>query len=180
MPLYPNPPLNAAPNGLAPYTTGFTSFGTGGAANVINSSTGSNITTVAGTFYYTALWIPYNCTLTGIIACTGSAGGTDNWTVALWPGAGGTALATSSLSGIVAPAMTTKKAFVFTAPVNVEGPGAYFIGVQSNGTTAKILAHQNTIEGFITGSVAGSFGTVPSLSPASTYTANIGPEASTY
>jgi hypothetical protein len=167
-------------NGVSPYSTGFTAFSTGGDANLLNSSSGSSVTPVAGTWYYATLWIPYNCTLTGIIGCTGSAGGTDNWIVALWTAAGGAALANSSLSGIAAPAATTKKAFAFTGTVNVRGPGAYIIGIQSSGTTAKLLCFGNAVEGFATGSVAGSFGTVPSLSPATTYSVNLGPFATTY
>jgi hypothetical protein len=135
---------------------------------------------VAGTFYYAALYIPFNVTLTGIQVATGSVGGTDNWIVALWPIAGGSALANSALAGIAAPSSNTKKTFAFTGTVGVTGPGVFIVGLQSNGTTAKFLAFNNAVEGFATGSVAGSFGTVPSLSPATTYTANVGPFANTY
>ena len=166
--------------GIAPVTSGFTAFGTGGVTNVLNSTAGASGTTAAGTFYYAALYVPFNCTLTGIQAVTGTTGGTDNWIVALWPAAGGTALATSSLTGVVAPASNTKKSFPFTATVPVNGPGVYIAGVQSNGTHATYLAFSNAVEGFVTGGTASGFGTVPSLTPASTYTANLGPFMSTY
>jgi hypothetical protein len=166
--------------GVTPYSTGFTSFATGGSANLLNSSSGSSSSMAAGTWYYAALWIPYNVTLTGIIAVTGTAGGTDSWIAALWAASGGAALANSATAGTVAPAANTKKQFPFTSTVNVNGPGAYIIGLQSNGTTAQIHTFGNAVEGFVTGSVAGTFGTVPSLTPASTYTAFVGPMASTY
>ena len=54
-------------------------------------------------------------------------------------------------------------------------------GLQSNGTLCRLLAFGNAVEGFVTGTSAGSgFGTVPSLTPASTYTVNTGPFMNTY
>lgn len=174
---------NTVSNGINPATSGFTAFGTGGVVNVINSTSGASITMVAGTFYYAALYIPFNVTLTGFQVTAGTYTGspsTDKWIVALWPIAGGAALANSSLSGVTCPAQNTKQAFPFTGTRAVTGPGVFIFGLQSNGTTAKFLAFQNAVEGFITGSVAGSFGTVLSLTPASTYTVNLGPFASSY
>jgi hypothetical protein len=165
---------------VVPYTTGFTAFATGGAPNLLNVSSGTQLTPVAGTFYYASLWVPYNCTLTGIIAAAGTVSGSDSWIVALWTAAGGAAIANSALAGTAAPANSSKKQFAFTAAAAVQGPGAYIIGVQSNGTTNRIFVFPNNLEGFITGSAAGSFGTVPSLSPAGSYSQNIGPMASTY
>lgn len=171
---------NTVSNGITPATSGFTAFGTGGVTNTINSTSGADITMVAGTFYYSALYVPFNVTLTGFQVIPGSVGATDNWIVALWPIAGGAALANSALAGTVAPAAGTKKAFPFTGTLAVTGPGVYIFGLQSNGTTARFRAFQNAVEGFATGSVAGVFGTVPSLSPATTYTVNLGPFASSY
>lgn len=168
--------------GITPYTTGFTSFGTGGAANLLNSSSGSDTVMVAGQWFYAALFIPYNVTLTGVIVAPGSVGGTDKWIAALWPAAGGAVLANSATAGITAPAAgaSVKAKLAFTGTVNVAGPGAYIIGIQSNGTTARLRCFSNTVEGFIAGTQGGTFGTIPSLTPASTYTANVGPFASTY
>lgn len=181
---YPSPslasPLAVPSGGEIPVTGGFTSFATGGSANLLNSTSGGSLATVAGTFYYAALWIPFNVTLTGLIFTTGNVGGTDSWVVALWPIAGGSALANSSLSGIAAPAANTKKLYAFTGTVPVAGPAVYLAGFQSNGTTAKYMGFNNAVEGFATGSVAGVFGTVPSLTPATTYTSSVGPFATTY
>ena len=160
---------------------GFTTFGTGGFSNVINSSSGGSTVMVAGTWYYAPVYVPFTVTLTGIMTASGSGSGTDNWILALWPFAGGTALASSALAGTAAPASNNlKKAFPFTAPLAVAGPGVYIIGLQSNGTTARCLTFSNATEGFITGSTAGVFGTLPSLSPAASYSANVGPLANTY
>ena len=171
----------SASSGVVPVTGGFTSFGTGGVTNVINSSSGASVTMVAGTWYYASLYVPFNVPLTGLQVAAGSPGGTaDSWNVALWPIAGGSAIANSVLTGTNAPATNTKKAFPFTGTVTAAGPGVYIAGLQSNGTTAKFLAFSNAVEGFVTGTAAAGFGTAPSLTPASTYTVNTGPFMSTY
>jgi len=168
-------------NGIAQISSkAFTSFATGGSANLLNVSSGTSTTMVAGTWYYAVVPVWWNAALTGILASIGGVGGTDKWIAALWPAAGGAALANSALAGITVGTLNTKQQFPFTAAVNVTGPSLYIIGIQSNGTTAKFLSFQNATEGFVTGSVAGTFGTVPSLTPASTYSQSTGPQASTY
>jgi hypothetical protein len=159
--------------------SGFTAFGTGGMINTLNSSSGGSVAMVAGTVYWAAVPVLWNVTLTGVIFCTGSAGGTDNWIGALYNSAG-TLLANSALAGIAAPAPATKKAFPFTAPLPVTGPAVYYIALQSSGTTAKFLGFNNAIEGFVTGNVTGAFGTLPSITPGTTYGVNLGPFANTY
>jgi hypothetical protein len=168
-----------AVTGVQALKSGFTAFATGGTNNTLNSSSGGNVVMVAGTIYWAAVMIPYNCTLTGVMFTTGNVGGTDNWIGALYDSAG-TRLATSSLAGTAAPATITRKAFPFTATVTVTGPAVYYIALQSNGTTAKFLGFNNAIEGFVTGNVTGVFGTLPSITPGTTYTANLGPFANTY
>jgi hypothetical protein len=80
----------------------------------------------------------------------------------------------------VAPAANTKKAFPFTGPLSVAGPAVYVAGLQTSGNTARFLGFPNAVEGFVTGTAGGVFGTLPSLVPAATYTQNVGPMASTY
>ena len=41
------------------------------------------------------------------------------------------------------------------------GPGLYFIGLQSNGTTDTFMAFGNAVEKFPTGTQSGTFGTIP-------------------
>lgn len=164
---------------VTPITSGFTSFGTGGMTNVLNVTSGTSVTTVAGTIYWAAVLIPYNVTLTGIIFSIGTTGGTDKWIAALYNSAG-TLLANSDTAGITVGTANTKQKYAFASATTVTGPGVYYIALQSNGTTAKFLAFSNATEGFVTGSTTGSFATLPSITPGTTYTANIGPYASTY
>jgi hypothetical protein len=170
----------SSPGGQSPITSGFTSFATGGLPAALNSTSGANTLGVAGATFYAALVIPFNVLLTGVTFTAGSVGGTDLWIGALF-GAAGNLIANSSLSGIAAPSSNTKKQFPFTAQVPVVGPTVYYIGLQTNGTTARFLGFPNLVEGFVTGQVNGSFGTLPSpLVPGTTFSQNVGPMASTY
>lgn len=158
----------------------WTSFASGGSPNGLNSSSGSNTVPVAGTWYYCDLFVPFTTTATGLIVPGGSPGGTDSWIVAVWPAAGGTALANSATAGTAAPATNTSKKIAFTTPVVLPGPAVYKVAIQSNGTTGRLLNFSNAVEGFVTGTQAGTFGTVPSLSPGTTYNQSQGPMAKTY
>lgn len=163
----------------------WTTFATGGSANLLNPSSGTSATPTAGTWYYADLYIPFTTKLTGIIpsAPVGPNSGSDKWMCAIWPAAGGTKLANSSTSGLTVPGSgTTAEDFkiAFTAPVTLPGPAVYKVAIQSNGTAARFEAFSNGVEGFVTGSQAGTFGTVPTLSPGSSYTQNVGPMIKTY
>jgi len=114
----------------------------------------------AGTMYLTEIYIPFSQTWTGISKLNGTTVGTDNHLVALY-GADGTLLANSAVAGVLAASASAFQDIAFTAPITLI-PGRYFLGVQSNGTTAT-LRHLETALGVSanTGSQAGTFGTVP-------------------
>jgi hypothetical protein len=167
-------------NTVTPITAGFTAFGTGGAANLLNMTSGAPTTPAAGSIYWAAVPIPFNVTLTGIIFTVGTTGGTDKWIAALFD-ANGLLVANSDTAGINVGSANTKQKFAFTSAVTINGPGTYYVALQSNGTTARFLTFGNSVEGFVTGSTTGAFGTIPaSLSPGTTYTVNVGPYATTY
>lgn len=166
-------------NGITPVHTGFTAFGTGGMINTLNVSSGTSVTMVAGTIYWAAVFIPFTVTLTGVIVSVGTTGGTDLWIGSLYSNSG-TLLANSVLTGTTAGTANTKQKLAFTSTATVLGPSVYYIALQSNGTTAKFLSFPNATEGFVTGSVTGTFGTLPTITPGTTYTQNVGPFANTY
>lgn len=116
---------------------------------------------VAGTMYLTEIYVPYIRTWTGIAKLNGTTVGTDNHLVALY-GSDGTLLANSAVAGVLAASASAFQSIPFTAPITLI-PGRYFLGVQSNGTTAT-LRHLETANGATnsTGAQAGTFGTVPS------------------
>lgn len=115
---------------------------------------------VAGTMYLTEIYVPFTQTWTGIGVLNGTTVGTDNHLVALY-GADGTLLANSAVAGTLSAGASAWQDRAFTAPITLI-PGRYFLGVQSNGTTAT-LRHLETALGATnsTGAQAGTFGTVP-------------------
>lgn len=166
-------------NSVTPVSTGFTAFGTGGVSNLLNNTSGTNSAPVNGTIYWAAIMVPYNCRLTGIMVSIGNVGGTDSLIVGLYD-ANGALLANSALAGTVAGTANTKQKVAFTAAVDVVGPGTYYIALQANGTTMRFLTFSSATEAFVTGSTTGTFGTLPSITPGTTYTTNVGPFATTY
>lgn len=115
---------------------------------------------VAGTMYLTEIFLDYIQTWTGIGVLNGTTVGTDNHLVALY-GADGTLLANSAVAGTLSAGASAWQDRAFTNPITLI-PGRYFLGVQSNGTTAT-LRHLETALGATnsTGAQAGTFGTVP-------------------
>jgi hypothetical protein len=170
------PPASA---GITPAATGWTTFYTGGAPNALNTTSGANVTMVAGTLYYAALFVPCNTTLTGLTFVVGTTGGTDKWIAALYTRAG-QLVANSALAGVTAGTAQTKQSIPFTAPIAVTGPAPYLAVLQSNGTTANFRAFGNSGEQFATGSTAGTFGTLPALTLSGNYNLNVGPFGNTY
>ncbi|GAB2696003.1 beta strand repeat-containing protein [Kitasatospora kifunensis] len=166
-------------NGITPVHAGFTAFGTGGMINTLNVSSGTPVTMTAGTIYWAAVFVPFTVTLTGVMVSVGTTGGTDLWIGSLYNSAG-TVIANSSLAGTAAGSANTKMKLAFTSTATVLGPAVYYCALQSNGSTAKFLGFGNGSEGFVTGSTTGTFGTLPTITPGTTYTAGVGPFANTY
>jgi len=150
-------------------------------ANMVNyySSTLSK-TMAAGTTYVANLNVGFPATFTGVSIAVGSTGGTDLWEVGLFNNAG-TLLANSVTTGTTAGTALTWQQIAFTATYTLLIPGTYWIGLQSNGTTAKFLALNSPTNPTFTGSRTGSAGTItfPTTVP-TTYTANLGPMALLY
>lgn len=141
-------------------------------------STAQDKTMVAGTRYYTSILVGAAVTVTGIQALVGSTGGTDLWDFEIHDSAG-VYLATTLLTGTTAGTANLFQRLALTAPITLQ-PGTYYIAVQSNGTTAKIATYAGAGIPLITGSATGTLGTAANFTPATTYTANLGPIASFY
>lgn len=141
---------------------------------------GSSIdkTTVNGSRYYRSIVIGSQKTLTGISVLVGGTGGTDNWIVELHDSTGAL-VATSTLSGTTAGTANNWQQIPFTATYTA-APGTYYVAVQSNGTTAKLAVLDTPVSNLVTGSATGTFGTSASITPPTTYTANLGPMALPY
>lgn len=155
-------------------------------------------TTVSGTRYYSSLDVgapnPNSqdggsdqlapvATITGIQVLVGGTGGTDSWLVELHD-ANGVLVATSATAGVTAGTAGSWQQIPFTSTVSLV-PGTYFLAVQSNGTTAHPAVYNfpAPVAGtplLITGTATGVFGTGANFTPATTYTANVGPVALLY
>lgn len=152
------------------------------AMNMLGSSLDK--TMVAGTFYYAGMNVGTALLATGIAVQVGATGGTDKWTVALWNSLGVLVAKSDSATGITAGTALTTQRLPFgvtgsEAAVSVPA-GSYFLGLQSNGNTAQFKSINAVTWPFNTGSTAGAFSTVPAITPPTTYTANLGPQAALY
>ncbi len=137
--------------------------GTGAAAT---STTGTDTAGVAGRVWLTEVFIPAGMTITGIAYLIGTVGGTDKTIVSLYDNLG-KLVATSAVAGVTTGTLATYQSIPFIAPQTIIGPGLYFIGVQTNGTTATIRT--------------APFGAkATGTSVPTTFTANVGPLVMTY
>lgn len=155
-----------------------TNFAVGGPP--ASGTHGNNTTMVAGTTYWTQLFLDCNLTLTGVTALIGGTGGTDKWIVALYSSTG-VLLANSALAGVTVGTANNIQNIPFTATYAAVGPAYYFIALQSNGTTAKFQSYTTPGSAFITGSATGTFATlINPLTVGSSYNNNVGPVSGVY
>jgi hypothetical protein len=144
------------------------------------NSTGTNKTVVAGTMYWADVVIPRAMTLNGIGVLNGATVGTDNGLVALFDYQGNL-LANSALAGAATSGANAFQQRAFTSTYAVVTPGQFYIGYQSNGTTDTIRTIAvSTWADVLTKSATGTFGTVPTLTVPTTFTADVGPYAYVY
>lgn len=134
-----------------------------------------------GSIWVASIWIPANCSLTGLEYLVGSVGGTDKVIAGLYNNAG-TLVANSALAGATVGTAAELQQVAFTGAYNAVGPGRYFAALQFNGATAKL----RTIPAFLGQKTvrikqAGTFGTLAALSPVPTaLVADVAPIVSTY
>lgn len=162
--------------------TAFTSTTMQGPAFVCNmpfgnaalTAMGTSSVHVAGTLNISEIYVPHWNTWKGISVLNGTVVGTDNMLVALY-GSNGTLIANSAVAGTLSAGASTFQARDFLTPATLP-PGRYFIGVQSNGTTAttnKFVSANGPL--ILTTSSTGTFGTVPSsITPPTTFTTAVG------
>lgn len=145
------------------------------------SSLGTNKTLVSGTVYVADIFIPLaSVTLTGIGVLNGATVGTNNGLVSLYD-SNGNLLANSALAGALTSGANTFQQYAFTATYTTIKPGRFWVGYQANGTTDTIrtVATATWID-LLTTSTAGTFGTLPAVTPPTTFTADVGPVAYVY
>jgi len=135
-------------------------------------------TMVAGTRYFVNVELGFDTDVTGIGVLVGSTGGTDLWTFELHDSTGAL-VATSLATGTTAGTANTFQRLAFTSVYHAVA-GTYYIVAQSNGTTAKLGTYASPGLPLVTGSATGTLGTPASITPPTTYSANLGPIAVLY
>lgn len=164
--------------GVAPGSGSNTVFWTaGGAPTAV--ATGTDTACSNGDRYWSQLFIPANCTVTGLSYLIGSVGGTDKAIVELHDSTGAL-LATSATAGTTVGTAGNIQSIAFTAAYSAKGPGLYYACVQFNGTTAKFRSYLIPGSKFIAGTAVGTFGTSAAITPGTTFTADKGPIMATY
>lgn len=142
------------------------------------ATTGTDTAAINGTVFISSVVIPANSTLTGISYLLGSVGGTDKVAVALFDSAGNVVANSALDSSVTAGTTATFQRVPFTATYASKGPGLFFIGVMFNGSTAKLRTTAMAVHP--TTSVSQTFNTLVAITPPTTFTASVGPIASTY
>ena len=138
------------------------------------ASIATDVASVAGTIYYSEIFLPANKICTGIGLLNGTTVGTDLVIYGL-ASSTGALLANTALAGTLSATADVFQQIAFTAPYTAVGPARYFLLLQVNGTTAchqKIAA--STFRNFAS-SVAGVFGTLADITPPTSTVADKGP-----
>lgn len=143
-------------------------------------TTGTSTTPSATVVYLSQVWIPINATLTGIKVNNGATVGTNKWIVALF-NASGAAVANSALAGTLSSGPDGWQTIAFTGTYAAK-TGMYWIALYADGVTDRFRSVPAAGQyAGLTGSVsAQTFGTIASITPPTTFTADVGPVAFTY
>lgn len=144
----------------------------------VSSTDGTDTTPVAGSVYYGAVLMPTTSSVTGLSYLVGSIGATGNVIVSIYNPITGALIASSALAGTAVGTAATLQRVPFTAPVTLPGTQIYYVAVQFSTTAPRF---RTIAFGDIPAAVvAGSFGTLPSITPVTTFTANAGPICALY
>jgi hypothetical protein len=146
-----------------------------GGAAAVTTTQGTDTTPVVTETYVARLFIPVNCTLTGLSLLNGSVA-SGNITMALADSAGNIVAQTASTaqSGTAAYQQVP-----FTATKSVKGPAEYFALLQVDNTTARFRSH--TLGNFKAGKLTGTvYGTITNITPPTGFTASLGPICDSY
>ncbi len=140
---------------------------------VAYGSLGTSAVHVAGSIYVSEIQVLGWKTVTGIGILNGATAATDNVIYALYD-TNGKLLANTALAGTLAAGTNAFQQIALTSSIALK-PGRYFLAFQANGTTTttrRIAASTYLNFASVT---AGSFGTLPSLTPPTSTASDTGP-----
>lgn len=144
--------------------------------SVVYTSFGTSTASAAGgDTYITSISVGADMTVTNCNVLQGATVTTDKWICVLY-NAAGTVIATSAKAGVLTTTANTFLVLPLTAPINIQGPGRYYVGIQSNGATDTLrLVAASTFIDLLTTLTTGTFATNPAITPPTTFTALNGP-----
>jgi hypothetical protein len=141
-----------------------------------NSATmGTDTTPIVTETYIAEVFIPANCTLTGVSVLNGSAVAGD-MQIALADSSGAVVAQTASTAAAGTAAF---QKVPFTATYAAKGPAKYYILLQNDNVANRFRSH--AVGNFGASKKTGeTFGTFTTVTPPTTFTANLGPVADVY
>jgi hypothetical protein len=147
----------------------------------LNVADGTNLDIVITELYVAEVFIPANCTVTGMSVFNG-ANTNGNMKVMLFSSSGSRVAisASTDVSGHTADAYGTR--IPFGTPYSAVGPATYYVGVICDTNTHDLNVHTvgNFGAGKITGLTYGTEAGYATISVPTTFTADLGPIATLY
>ena len=148
-----------------------------GGAPAVAAADGTNTDVVTTETYISEVFVPANCTITGIAVFNGGAVA-GNLTVGLATSAGAPIAAAKSASTAQSGTDGYQR-IDFATPYAAKGPATYYIMVQGNNTGADLNTH--TVGNFNAQKQTGqTYGTFATITVAGTFTTAVGVIASLY
>jgi len=148
------------------------------------ATSGTDTAIVAGTSFYTSVYIPGDMLITGVKVLLGSVSTNGTAIVAIY-NENGTLLANSALAGTATTTAAQTQAINLTSPYTAAGPAYLVIAVSASSTSDKIRtvpAFCDAGSGILGGSQTGVYGTLPNplTISATNFTADKAPVLSVY
>jgi hypothetical protein len=139
------------------------------------TTTGTDTTPVVTEEYVCEIFVPLNCRSTGFAVLNGSAVA-GNMQIALYNSSGNVIATTASTAASGTAAL---QSVPWTAPIDLVGPGEYYVGVQNNNTSNRLRTH--TLGLFAASKKTGqTYGTFTALTVPTTFTTGQGPIGGLY
>lgn len=143
--------------------------------SVAYGSLGTNTTPVAGTVYVSTITVPLDITLSAIGCMNGGTAATDKLLYSLYDATSGVLLANTALAGTTATGTDAFQELALVTNYTMRA-GRYYVGWQTNGTTTRFrTVAAATYINIASGSATGTFGTLPTIVPPTTFTADKAP-----
>lgn len=142
---------------------------------VAYGSLGTSAVMVAGTTYFSEIYLKRTMMVTGIGFLNGATVGTDQMLVALY-NAAGVLLANSAVAGEISAGANAFQEIAFTLPFTLQNDGKHFLAIQCDGTTATTRRIAASTYLNRASSATGTFGTIlKTITVPTTVVADMGP-----